>query len=105
MHTSMKELSPKFRSISLSTFKRHFIKESKMVYRVPKIIHAFSKAEKKKDCRWVTCSLLLQIFESNQELLFYDETTFNSEMRFVKTWFLEGQERVKVVKPPPATLS
>lgn len=100
MLNEMQKLNHKFDKISVTTFYRHFLKEQKLVYRKPKTVYPNKRDEIKSRCRKIFASFILEIFQSNQLIYFYDETTFSSTMNFNKSWFLKEEPKEKIAKAP-----
>ena len=54
----------------------------------------------KKECRILTFMALCRILQANNEILFYDETTISQEMAFQRSWFKQGDSKLRFVKGP-----
>ena len=100
MHTTLSLIRPNIASISRSTFYRRFIKENGIKILKTKMRFSVFNAAKKKECRIITFMALCSIWQANNEILFYDETTISQEMTFQSSWFRQGDSKLRFVKGP-----
>lgn len=96
--SAVQSLNPYFEAYSFSTFYSKFIANKLFMFRKVKYTHIPFNQQKKEDCRPITNAVIYKVLESNQQLYFYDESTFLMHFNHDKGWFQVGERPERRIK-------
>ena len=86
------------REISRSHFYKYFIRQQGFVHVKPKLKHSMFQVERKNESRHLTTFLIFKIIQTNQFLIFYDETTIQMTKSGYASWFHRTDEKERQIR-------